>query len=70
MFPSLLEEQDFLATPEQWDKMLALAPAKVRDRLKEEWAEHTEMSSLDRWKRLTTELKVWGPLSGKVNLEK
>ena len=35
----LLEEQDFLATPEGWRKMLVLVPDKIREMLKQEWQE-------------------------------
>ena len=59
-FPQLLEEQEFLAVPKQWNKILALLPSKIRDSLNEEWEEHPEMSSLDRWRRIRTEMKVGG----------
>ena len=52
----LLEEQDFLATPEGWHKMLALVPDKVREVLDQEWQE-TEMASTEKW-RLCAEVKV------------
>ena len=53
----LLEEQDFLATPEGWRKMLALVPDKVRGLLDQEWREK-EMTSIEKWDRLYTEVKV------------
>ena len=53
----LLEEQDFLATPEGWRKMLALVPDKTREMLDQEWQE-TETTSITKWRRLRTEIKV------------
>ena len=53
----LLEEQDFLATPEGWRKMLALVPDKVRETLDQEWQEK-ETTSIAKWKRLRNEVKV------------
>lgn len=54
----LLREQDFLATPEGWEKMLALVPEGVRDMLDREWKDNPMMTSTDRWNRLYTEIKV------------
>ena len=53
----LLEEQDFLATPEGWRKMLALVPDKTREALEQEWQE-TETTSITKWRRLLREVKV------------
>ena len=53
----LLEEQDFLGTPEGWRKMLALVPNKVKEMLDQEWQE-TEMPSIQKWRRLLAEVKV------------
>lgn len=53
----LLEEQDFLETPEGWRKMLALVPDKTRGMLDQEWQE-TKMTSSERWDRLCTVVKV------------
>lgn len=60
-FATLLEEQDFLDTPSRWNKLLAILPpklSKVRAELHEEWQEHPQWSSLDKWSRLCQELKV------------
>jgi len=54
----LLREQDFLATPEGWGKMLALVPEGVREALDREWKDNPMMSSTDRWNRLCTEIKA------------
>ena len=54
----LLREQDFLATPEGWGKMLALVPEGVRETLDREWKDNPMMSSTDRWDRLCTEIKA------------
>jgi len=56
-FEELLEEQEFLATPEQWRKMLALIPKKFSDSLDKEFAE-SSLSSLDKWRRLKNDVKV------------
>ncbi len=56
VFPTLLEEQDFLGKPERWSKMLALAPAKARTSLHDEWMEDADKSSLHRWRRLKNDL--------------
>ncbi len=56
VFPTLLEEQDFLGKPERWGRMLALAPAKARTGLHDEWTENADKSSLHRWKRLKNDL--------------
>ena len=53
----LLEEQDFLATPEGWRKMLALVPDKTKEMLDQEWQE-TETTSITKWRRLRSEVKV------------
>ena len=65
-FVSLLEEQDFLATREQWSKMLALAPKSVAVELDKEWEDNRTMTSTERWRRLKYELRVSG--GGSVEL--
>ena len=57
-FSHLLEEQDFLATREQWNKMLALVPKNVAMELDQEWQENCIMTSTERWRRLKFELRV------------
>ena len=57
-FSQLLEEQDFLATREQWSKMLALVPKNVAAELDQEWQENRTMTSTERWRRLKFELRV------------
>lgn len=55
-FKGLLEEQEFLSSPERWNKILALVPPNMASRLNQEWQEsHT--SSYDRWRRLMQEAK-------------
>lgn len=68
-FIELLEEQDFFGTPEQWKKVLALVPKKVAVELNREWTE-TPMSSLDKWRRLRNEVKVWYSMRWKQALTK
>ncbi len=55
-FPKLMEEQEFLSTPERWNKILAFIPSNKASELNREWLE-TSMTSLDRWKRLKYEVK-------------
>ena len=55
-FHQLLEEQDFLASPDRWNKILALVPPKTATELNEEWLANP-MSSKNRWGRLVQELK-------------
>ena len=57
-FKQLLEEQDFLATREQWSKMLALVPRGVASELDKEWQDNCTMTSTERWRRLRYELRV------------
>ena len=57
-FIDLLEEQDFLATRERWSKVLALVPKTVAAELDAEWNDNPYQSSKDKWRRLTTEVKV------------
>ena len=59
-FVSLLEEQDFLATREQWSKMLSLVPKSVAMELDQEWQDNRTMTSTERWRRLKYELRVSG----------
>ena len=59
-FVGLLEEQDFLATREQWSKMLALVPKSVATELDKEWQDNQTMTSTERWRRLKYELRVSG----------
>ncbi len=56
-FDELLEEQEFLETPEQWNKVLKLVPKKVAEELDREWKEKP-VSSCDKWGRLHAEVKV------------
>ena len=58
-WPELLREQDFLATPEGWGKMLALVPdSGVREMLDREWKDNPTMTSTERWSRFYSEIKV------------
>ena len=55
-FSELCEEQGFLSCPDQWNKVLALVPAKISSALNQEWQENPDCSSVHRWGRLRHEL--------------
>ena len=57
-FIDLLEEQDFLATREQWSKVLALVPKTAAAELDTEWNDNPHQSSKNKWRRLAAEVKV------------
>lgn len=55
-FGGLVKEQDFLSSPDQWGKILALLPSNLASNLDQEWRE-SPRSSYDRWGRLKAELR-------------
>ena len=55
-FVKLLDEQEFLSSPEHWNKMLALIPSKHATELNKEWEENPG-SSQGRWGRLVGTLQ-------------
>ena len=54
-FNTLLSEQEFLSTPEHWNKILNLIPSKMASELREEWQENPGTSQ-SRWGRLSHSL--------------
>ena len=68
-FTTLLKEQDFLSSPERWNKILRLIPPKFALSLNEEWQE-SPSSSCDRWGRLDHTLqKVKGQHLKEIKLQ-